>query len=142
MAKGESITLISKDPAPYLCAETHHRENLRCAVIFFQSPANTNRYSSIDGSEPNYNAAGNLIKDYNGYEYEYDYENRITKITKDGNDIADFIYDALGRRIYKYDQVATEPTFYYYNDKPGDVSGYLGLNKYNLSVPVQLKLNK
>jgi RHS repeat-associated protein len=79
--------------------------------------ANTNRYTEIGGSNPEYDAAGNLIEDYNGYEYEYDYENRITKITKSGATKAEFIYDALGRRIYKYDQVADEPTFYYYNDK-------------------------
>jgi hypothetical protein len=31
-------------------------------------------------------------------EYEYDHENRIVKITKDSNDIAEFAYDALGTR--------------------------------------------
>ena len=41
--------------------------------------------------------------DKDGYEYEYDYENRIVKITKDGNDVAGFAYDALGRRIEKKD---------------------------------------
>jgi len=30
---------------------------------------------------------------------EYDYESCIVKITKDSNDIAEFAYDALGRRI-------------------------------------------
>ena len=29
----------------------------------------------------------------------YDYENRIVKIVKDSNDIAEYAYDALGRRI-------------------------------------------
>ena len=44
------------------------------------------------------NGAGNLTTDKDGYQYEYDYENRIVRITKDGNDIAEFAYDALGRR--------------------------------------------
>jgi len=49
--------------------------------------------------------------------YEYDYENRIVKITKDGNDIAEFAYDALGRRIRKIDSVAGDTTYYYNNYK-------------------------
>ena len=32
-----------------------------------------------------YDAAGNLTKDNDGYECQYDYENRIVRITKDGN---------------------------------------------------------
>ena len=32
-------------------------------------------------------------------EYEYDHENRIVKITKDGNDMAEFACDALGIRV-------------------------------------------
>jgi len=48
-----------------------------------------------------YKVAGNLTADKDGYEYQYDYENRIVKITKDGSAIAEFAYDALGRRIEK-----------------------------------------
>jgi len=61
-------------------------------------------------------AAGNLTKDKDGYTYEYDYENRITKITRGGNDIAEFAYDALGRRIKKRDCVGDTNNVYYYND--------------------------
>ena len=39
------------------------------------------------------------------------------KITKDNNDIAEFAYDALGRRVRKIDSIADETTRYYYNDK-------------------------
>ncbi|MHC4867679.1 MAG: RHS repeat domain-containing protein, partial [Planctomycetota bacterium] len=46
-----------------------------------------------------------------------DYENRIIKITKDGNDIAEFAYDALGRRIRKIDSIAGTTRLYFYNDK-------------------------
>ncbi|MHC4153819.1 MAG: hypothetical protein ACYST6_02670 [Planctomycetota bacterium] len=54
--------------------------------------------------------------DKDGYEYQYDYENRIVRITKDGNDIAEFAYDALGRRIRKIDSVAGTTNLYCYND--------------------------
>ena len=45
--------------------------------------------------------AGNLTTDENGYQYEYDYKNRIVKITKNSITKAEFSYDALGRRIRK-----------------------------------------
>ena len=62
-------------------------------------------------------AVGNLIKDKDGYQYEYDYENRIVRIV-DVNDVevATFDYDALGRRIRKVDSKADETILYYYND--------------------------
>ncbi|MHC4155973.1 MAG: hypothetical protein ACYST6_13755 [Planctomycetota bacterium] len=59
----------------------------------------TSRYNSVGDANLSYDNAGNLTTDKDGYEYQYDYENRIVKITKDGNDIAEFPYDALGRRI-------------------------------------------
>jgi YD repeat-containing protein len=69
----------------------------------------SNRYESVGGNTLAYDAAGNLTTDKDGYQYEYDYENRITKITKDSNDIAEFAYDALGRRIKMKDSI-TPPT--------------------------------
>ena len=59
----------------------------------------TNRYESVGGNSLAYDTAGNLTTDKDGYEYEYDYENRIVRITKDGNDIAEDAYDALGTRL-------------------------------------------
>ncbi len=52
-----------------------------------------------------YDNAGNTTEDERAY--EYDYENRIVRIT-DVNDanVAEFAYDALGRRIKKVDSVA------------------------------------
>jgi len=76
----------------------------------------TNRYDSIGGSSLSYDAAGNLTKDKNGYNYHYDYENRIVKITKNSQTKAEFTYDALGRRIRKIDPVANKTNTYYYND--------------------------
>ena len=59
----------------------------------------------------------NLTTDKDGYEYEYDYENRIVRI-RDVNDanVAEFTYDALGRRIEKKDLIDPNNTRrYYYN---------------------------
>jgi len=58
----------------------------------------TNRYNSVGDANLTYDSAGNLTADKGGYEYQYDYENSIVKITKDGNDIAEFAYDAPGTR--------------------------------------------
>jgi len=75
-----------------------------------------NRYRSIDGNNLSYDAAGNLTKDKDGCVYTYDYENRIIKITKDSTDIAEFAYDALGRRIEMKDSLDSNKTRrYYYN---------------------------
>ena len=57
-----------------------------------------------------------LTKDKDGYEYKYDYENRIVEVLDDANNaVGQFAYDALGRRIRKKDLVADETTLYYYN---------------------------
>ncbi len=53
---------------------------------------------------------GNLSVDAAGYAYAYDHRNRLTEIT----DTAKFAYDALGRRISKYDEAADTTTYYYY----------------------------
>jgi len=74
--------------------------------------ANTNRYDSVGGNSLTYDAAGNLTTDKDGYRYEY-------VLIEDVNnaDVAEFAYDALGRRIRKIDSIAEETTLYYYNDK-------------------------
>ena len=78
----------------------------------------TNRYDSVGGNTLAYDAAGNLTTDKDGYQYQYDYENRITKIIKSGpTTVAEFTYDALGRRIEKKDCITSANTRrYYYND--------------------------
>jgi len=78
----------------------------------------SNRYDSVGGNTLAYDAAGNLTTDEDGYQYEYDYENRIVRIT-DVNDanVAEYSYDALGRRIEKKDCITSANTRrYYYND--------------------------
>jgi RHS repeat-associated protein len=77
----------------------------------------TNRYNSVGPNNLSYDKAGNLTKDKSGYEYEYDYENRIVKIKKSGSTKAQYSYDALGRRVEKKDLVTSANTRrYYYNN--------------------------
>jgi RHS repeat-associated protein len=77
----------------------------------------TNRYDKTGTADIScsYDNAGNTTIDQDGYEYSYDYENRIIRIEDSSNTVAEFEYDALGRRIYRYDAIAYEDTFYYYN---------------------------
>jgi len=84
----------------------------------------TNRYTAIDSPSQNliYDTAGNLTQDHDGYRYVYGHENRIARIYKvDGQTeitVAQYAYDALGRRIWKYDPAETAAnTYYYYNDQ-------------------------
>jgi len=79
-------------------------------------------------SPPALNAAGNLTRDRDGYEYEYDYENRIVKITKDSSDIAEFAYDALGRRIKRFTNNDSQTTYFYYNNNWQELAEYDGSN--------------
>jgi len=74
----------------------------------------TNRYASVGESGLEYDAAGNLTKDRLGYGYSYDYENRIAEINDvNGTVVAEFAYDALGRRIRKIDiERVIKPYFY------------------------------
>ena len=96
----------------------------------------TNYYTSIDGNSIGYDDAGNMTADKDGYKYYYDYENRLVKVTKSSGPevtVAEYAYDALGRRIRKIDSIGSETTLYYYNnnwqvvteaDSAGDTARY------------------
>jgi len=59
--------------------------------------------------------AGNLSDDTT-YDYYYDHENRLTKVLRQGAmPIAEYTYDALGRRIQTIDVAAGTTTRYYYD---------------------------
>jgi RHS repeat-associated protein len=78
----------------------------------------SNRYSAVGGTSQAYDAAGNLAVDADGYGYSYDYESRIVEINDaDANTIVQYAYDALGRRIKRYDAVADETRYYYNNPR-------------------------
>ncbi|AQT67129.1 Cell wall-associated polypeptide CWBP200 [Anaerohalosphaera lusitana] len=83
-------------------------------------PYAANEYASIDSVSLTYDNAGNMTADHRGFEYEYDYENRLVKVTNPGQSVtvAEFDYDALGRRIRrgKYDSQGWQNRLYYYND--------------------------
>jgi len=86
----------------------------------------TNRYEKVGDANLAYDEAGNLIVDKDGYGCTYDYENRIVEINDvNGTTVAEFTYDALGRRIKKTDSVTSANTrLYYYNDKWQVVNEY------------------
>jgi len=96
-------------------------------TVNFTVDSATNRYTSIGGTGISHDFAGNLTIDKDGYDYFYDYENRIVKITKpagpdpgdDPDNVAEYAYDALGRRIrVKKDFVDSVPsvvTLFYHN---------------------------
>jgi len=77
-----------------------------------------NEYTDIDGSTPEYAAAGNLTLDDNSYSYFYDAENRLTKIEDSASAaVATYKYDAFGRRIEKVDSKASKTRRYYYDNR-------------------------
>ena len=86
-------------------------------TVNFIADGDTSRYTAIDGNFITHDDAGNLTTDKDGYVHEYDSENRIIRITdKNSVEIAAFDYDALNRRICKFDSIAGDTTLYYYSD--------------------------
>jgi len=104
----------------------------RDGVRDYTTDSLTNRYTAIAGNPLAYDDAGNLTQDKDGYQFTYDYENRITRIFKlDGQteiDVAGYAYDALGRRICKtsYDSVPSVAKLYYYSDNWQVLAEYNG----------------
>ena len=82
-----------------------------------------NEYLTVAGNDITHDDAGNMTTDRAGYQYEYDYENRLTRIEQgteqDPCTVADYTYDALGRRVEKleYDTsgAPSSTTQYYYD---------------------------
>lgn len=74
-----------------------------------------NELVNIDGSTLTYDDNGNLTDDGTNT-YEYDYENRLTKVTRKSDSfiLGQYKYDALGRRVEK--QASGVTTAYYYDD--------------------------
>ncbi|KPK72483.1 MAG: hypothetical protein AMJ79_15710, partial [Phycisphaerae bacterium SM23_30] len=100
-------------------------QNLREGMENYSVDSATNRYNNAgEDIVRQYDETGNMTGDPN-----YAYENRLIKITKGESDIAEYTYDALGRRIQVCDMVADNKTNYYYNDnwqvlKETDAEGY------------------
>ncbi|NLH17023.1 MAG: RHS repeat protein [Phycisphaerae bacterium] len=95
----------------------------RLDIVFIEKRNKTQTqslYKSQSGNRIDYDAAGNLIADKDGYLYDYDGENRIVRISRGDGDstptiVAQFVYDALGRRIYAYDAIADAGRYFCYN---------------------------
>ncbi len=77
-----------------------------------------NQYTHIHGeyvwgltedAYPEYDDNGNLQTDKWGRQYSYDYRNRLTEI----GSAVQYGYDALGRRVSKYDEGNNLTTYYY-----------------------------
>ena len=61
-----------------------------------------NQYISVGGIDYDYDLNGNLTDINNGeYEYVYDCENHLIDANEDGQTIATYAYDYLGRRVSK-----------------------------------------
>jgi len=107
-------------------------------TVDFTVQSSTNRYTSIGGHSISHDDAGNLTVDKDGYQYTYDYENRVVKIEdSSSNDVAEYAYDALGRRIReKKDFVDSVPS---YEPEPVNTVGHQ--NSFFLSTLLPSKLN-
>ncbi len=76
-----------------------------------------NEYTNITpgGNNPEYDLAGNLTRTETDYELAYDYENRLVEVKDPLNSvIAEYTYDALGRRASQSKDGTT--TRFYYDD--------------------------
>ncbi len=99
-----------------------------------------NEYSSIEDVPGGggavtvlYDPAGNLSRDEDDFEYTYDYENRLTKVTYEGGvgstQVAHYEYDALGRLIstqlrFDSDTDGDAETLKYYYDGRNVIAEY------------------
>ena len=81
----------------------------------FKDPIDT---PGADGFNSAHDKNGNLVDD-DVHTYEYDYENRLTRVTRkaDGQVMGEYQYDALGRRVVKIAYLpALKETRLFYDD--------------------------
>ncbi len=104
-------------------------QSLTEGTVNFTVDSATNRYSSVGGNTITHDFAGNMTTDKGGYKYYYDYENRLVKIEDSSSvDVAEYAYDALGRRIKVIDNKASTTTLCYYNPNWQVLAEYDGSN--------------
>ena len=66
-----------------------------------------------------YDEAGNTVTNYDGYQFVYDYENRLIEVRTDGYEtVVEYTYNALGRRSQKHEVLGMDDDYirYYYNN--------------------------
>ena len=70
------------------------------AVTAYTLANPANEYATVGGQSVQYDAAGNLVVDEDGRQYDYDSQNRLIAVRDAGmQTLATYMYDALGRRI-------------------------------------------
>ena len=70
------------------------------AVTAYMLANPANEYATVGGQSVQYDAAGNLVVDEDGRQYDYDSQNRLIAVRDAGmQTLATYMYDALGRRI-------------------------------------------
>jgi YD repeat-containing protein len=84
-----------------------------------------NEYTALDPqtTAPEYDANGNLTRNDRDFRFEYDYENRLTRVkVPNGVYLATYMYDRLGRRTaeLRSDAIYNKTTLYYYVAGPTD----------------------
>ncbi|AQQ71599.1 hypothetical protein SMSP2_01975 [Limihaloglobus sulfuriphilus] len=73
-----------------------------------------------------------MTEDIQDYTYTYDYESRLVRIEDSQSAaVAQFCYDALGRRIMKDDNTVDYPWMYYYDNK-----GRMTISRSTVSVDI------
>ena len=109
--------------APDLCHgdldnRTYHMGRSANAITYYHNAVN--EYTKIGGTARSQDAAGNLTDD-GTYTFEWDYLNRLTRIERnsDSGTVAVFDYDALSRRVVKYDAAGGSTLRFYYSDEGG-----------------------
>jgi len=70
-----------------------------------------NQYTAVGGASPTHDDNGNLTGD-GTLSFEYDYRNQIVRVKQSSTTIAEYKYDALGRRVEKDDQTDVERYVY------------------------------
>ena len=94
---------------------TYHVDRSANAITYYHNVVN--EYTKIGTTARSHDAAGNLIDD-GTYTYQWDYQGRLTRIERksDSGTVALLDYDALSRRVAKYDSVAASTGRFYYAD--------------------------
>ncbi len=107
-----TVSYNSTSIAPQTLEYTHNPVNQYSTITESVLTSSTTR--SLDHDDN-----GNLSVDENGYGYSYDYRNRLIEAQDpNSNTIAEYTFDALGRRISK--TVGSE-TIYFFYDPQGRV---------------------
>ena len=86
------------------------------------SPNNLNQYSSVNGQNYTYDLNGNLTDDGTN-QYEYDYENRLIRVTQSASE-ANYGYDPFGRRITSHTSTRPQETTLFIHDGDSVIEDY------------------